>query len=423
MGRSIKLLSITNRYYLISLLLFFIIAGVLLFFIISFNLDEELDEQLYTEQVHVVNAIRSVENFNELSMPLYDNFIVKKDFTKVNRKPQIVDSLMYDDVEKEMIPFRVIRFSAQTKNARYIILIKKSKIETVDLFFGIFLSLMIVFGLFCMILYVSNSYLNRKIWSPFLETIAAIKTLNINDRDVSFNYKHSKIEELNELNSSLQKMIEQIKSDFFRMKEFSENAAHELQTPLSIIRSKLESLLQSENLNNEDAQLIDRALESTVRLSKLNQSLLLLTKIENRQFEQKQLIPISSVIDKYLELYFDLIDGKKLSVTLNKEKEFFIDINPVLSDLLISNLLGNAIKHNVQNGDIVINIKHDGLEMSNSGEAPEYATDELFSRFKKGNHAPEHLGLGLALVKEIVETCGFNISYVYKNERHTLFFH
>jgi len=423
MGRSIKLLSITNRYYLISLLLFFIIAGVLLFFIISFNLDEEPDEQLYTEQVHVVNAIRSVENFNELSMPLYDNFIVKKDFTKVNRKPQIVDSLMYDDVEKEMIPFRVIRFSAQTKNARYIILIKKSKIETVDLFFGIFLSLMIVFGLFCMILYVSNSYLNRKIWSPFLETIAAIKTLNINDRDVSFNYKHSKIEELNELNSSLQKMIEQIKSDFFRMKEFSENAAHELQTPLSIIRSKLESLLQSENLNNEDAQLIDRALESTVRLSKLNQSLLLLTKIENRQFEQKQLIPISSVIDKYLELYFDLIDGKKLSVTLNKEKEFFIDINPVLSDLLISNLLGNAIKHNVQNGDIVINIKHDGLEMSNSGEAPEYATDELFSRFKKGNHAPEHLGLGLALVKEIVETCGFNISYVYKNERHTLFFH
>jgi len=405
---------------LISLLLFFNFAGVLIFFAISYNLDQEMDEQLNTEKVHVVNAIRSVDHFNKLSIPLYDNFFVKETSADVIRKPEIFDSLMYDDVEKDMIPFRVIRFSAQTKNARYVILIKKSKIETVDLFFGIFLSLMFVFGLFCMILYVSNSYLNRKIWSPFLETIAAIKSLNINDLDVSFKYKDSQIEELNELNSSLQKMIEQIKSDYFRMKEFSENAAHELQTPLSIIRSKLESLLQSENLNNEDAQLIDQALENTVRLSRLNQSLLLLTKIENRQFEQKQRVNFTEAFDKYLEIYAEIILQREIEIKFKKNDEFVFEINPMLADILISNLLNNAIKHNFPNGEVNITIEKDLFEISNTGPAPTCSTELLFNRFKKGDQSPEHLGLGLALVKHIVETSGLIISYIYKDERHVL---
>ncbi|MFA7043115.1 MAG: HAMP domain-containing sensor histidine kinase [Bacteroidales bacterium] len=415
-----NLLSITNRYYLISLSLFFIFAGVLLFYAISYNMNEELDEQLYAEQIHVENAIKSMDHINATPLSLLDNIIVKKTSFAVNIKPEIFDSLMYDDVEKEMIPFRLIRFSAQTTNANYVIVIKESKIETSDLVISIFFSLMLVFGLFCLILYVANSYLNRKIWSPFLETISAIKTLNINNRDVSFKYQTSHIEEFNELNFSLQKMIERIESDYLHMKEFSENAAHELQTPLSIIRSKLESLLQSKNLNNEDAQLIDQALESTVRLSRLNQSLLLLTKIENRQYEQKQEVSFSSVFDKYIEFYNENILENGIEIQLNKYEDFVFEINSTLADLLISNLLSNAIKHNIQDGEVVINIEKGRFEIFNTGEEPTCSTELFFNRFKKGNHLPEHLGLGLALVKEIVETSGLQITYIYENDRHLI---
>ncbi|MDD3907251.1 MAG: HAMP domain-containing sensor histidine kinase [Bacteroidales bacterium] len=420
MGRSLNLLSITNRYYLISLSLFFIFAGVLLFYAISYNMNEELDEQLYAEQIHVENAIKSMDHINATPLSLLDNIIVKKTSFAVNIKPEIFDSLIYDDVEKEMIPFRLIRFSAQTTNANYVIVIKESKIETSDLVISIFFSLMLVFGLFCLILYVANSYLNRKIWSPFLETISAIKTLNINNRDVSFKYQTSHIEEFNELNFSLQKMIERIESDYLHMKEFSENAAHELQTPLSIIRSKLESLLQSKDLNNEDAQLIDQALESTVRLSRLNQSLLLLTKIENRQYEQKQEVSFSSVFDKYIEFYNENILENGIEIQLNKYEDFVFEINPTLADLLISNLLSNAIKHNIQDGEAVINIEKGRFEIFNTGEEPTCSTELFFNRFKKGNHLPEHLGLGLALVKEIVETSGLQITYIYENDRHLI---
>ena len=420
MGRSIKLLSIINRYYMFSLLLFFILAGFMLFYAFSFYLNEELDEQLNTERVHFMNSTQSMDTLNISSLVFLDFISVKRISPGLTIEPEKFDSSMYDKVEKEIIPFRLIRFSSQTRKANYVVVMKTPKLETRDIVNSIFLSLMIVFGLLCLILYISNLYLSKKVWSPFLKTISSIKTLNINDCDASFNYQASHIEEFNELNVSLQKMAERIQSDYFRMKEFSENAAHELQTPLSIIRSKLESLLQSKDLNNEDAQLINQALESTVRLSRLNQSLLLLTKIENRQYGQKQMVNFSEVFDKYLKLYTEMIAEKGIRLQMKKEEDFIFEINPMLTDVLISNLLSNAIKHNVLNGEVMISIKKNRFEISNTGKAPDCSTELLFSRFKKGNHSPEHLGLGLALVKEIVETSGMQISYTFENERHVL---
>lgn len=418
MGRSMKLLSIINRYYLISLLLFFILAGFLLFYAFSFYLNEENDEQLNSERIHFMKEIQSLDTLNTASSYLVNNVFVDKVSPELRIAPVLFDSLMYDEVEKTMVPFRVIRFSAQTKKANYVVAMDVVKLETGDIINSIFLSLIFIFGLLCIILYVSNLYLNKKIWSPFLGTINFIKKLNINDRDTSFNFAPTRIEEFSELNHSLQKMIERIESDYLRMKEFSENAAHELQTPLSIIRSKLESLLQSENLNNRDAQLINQALESTVRLSRLNQSLLLLTKIENRQYDQKQEVSFSNVLDKYIELYNEPILENGIQIRINKHEEFIYNINPTLADLLISNLLSNAINHNIQNGEVVINIEKDRLEIINTGEKPICSTELLFNRFKKGNNSPEHLGLGLALVKEIVETSGLQIEYTFENDKH-----
>ncbi len=420
MARTMKLLSATNRFYLMSISIFFIFAGVMLNYSIRFNLKEELDEQLCAEQVHISKAMRLMDSLSSPLLPLNDNFFVQKAKPGIIMMPVLFDSLMYDNVEKEDIPYRLIRFSAQTIRYNYIVTIKKSEIESNDLALTIFISLMLVFGLFCIMLFVSNYFFSRKLWSPFLETITVIKNLKINDRSTNVEFPTTHIQEFNELNRSLQQMLERIKSDFLRMKDFSENASHELQTPLTIIHSKLESLLQSKELNKEDAKLISQALESAVRLSRLNKTLLLLTKIENRQFEQKQTINFSEVFTKYLELYSDMISGNKLRVELNKEEEFYWNLHSVLADILISNLLGNAIKHNIQNGNLLINVKREGFQISNTGLEPEFPTELLFYRFKKSNHSSDHLGLGLALVKEIVDTNGLEISYTFQNGIHTV---
>jgi signal transduction histidine kinase len=420
MGGSMKLLSVTNRYYFFSITAFFFLAGIMLFYLIKYQLNEELNEQLMNEQAHVTKSIKKLDSLNVASLLINDNLSFKKVNSEIFLKPILFDTLLYDSIEKEIIPFRLIHFSAKTKCQNYLFTIQSSKIENEDIFFSVFLSLMLVFALFSIMLYLSNYYFSKKLWSPFLKTITNIKTININNAGNSLTFADSNIQEFSELNSSLQQMIERIKSDYLRMKDFSENASHELQTPLSIIHSKLESLLQSKELKADDAKLINQALENTVRLSRINQTLLLLTKIENRQFENTHDISFFSVFDKYIELYSDLLNEKDITVSFTHLEDFIYKIHPSLADILVSNLLSNAIKHNIRPGKIEILLYSKGFEIKNSGEEPKFPTELLFTRFKKGVSSSEHLGLGLALVKKIAETNNLHIKYNYNVGMHVL---
>ena len=415
-----KLLSAINRFYLASISLFFIVAGVMLYYSIQHHINDELDEQLRAEQVHFSNAIEHLESLRDYPSLMSDFLSVEKVLSGVHIEAVLFDSTMYSSAENEVIPFRLIRFSAQTQKETYIITIKRSEIESNDLALTIFWSLILLFGLFAIMLFVANYFFSKRLWTPFIDTIAAIKSLNINDRNASVEFPTSRIREFNQLNESLQSMLERLKSDFIRIKEFSENAAHEIQTPLAIIHTKLESLLQRKDLNIEDALIINQAMESTSRLSRLNKTLLLLTKIENRQYEEKQNVNFSTIIDKYIELYSDIISDKKLKLEINKADDFLSDFHPVLADILVSNLLSNAIMHNVDNGSLYIKVYKDGFEIRNSGEKPEFSTELLFNRFKKGNHSSDHLGLGLALAKEIAETNGLVIKYEFEAGMHII---
>ena len=415
-----KLLSITNRYNLISILLFFAFAGIILFRLIRYRLNEELNEQLYTEQIHVSRTIQSLDSIANSSLLLNDNMSVEKNATPRYIKPELFDTVIFDNVEQEEIPYRIIGFSVQAKKANYNITIKKSQIEASDLAYSIFISLMMVFGLFSLMMILTNYYFNKKLWAPFLKTIAAMKILNINDQNTVFTAPETQINEFAELNSALFQMIERIKDDYSRIKEFSENAAHELQTPLSVITTKLESILQIKDLNKGSAVLIHQAMQYTARLSKLIQSLLLLTKIENNQFNERQPVLFSSVFAKYLELYNEIMLEKNLRKELSIKEDFTFEIHPVLADILVSNLVNNAIIHNIQNGFVRISLQATEIEIINTGEVPRFPVELLFSRFKKGNQSSTHLGLGLALVKEIVETNKLRVSYIFKDGLHII---
>jgi signal transduction histidine kinase len=420
MGGSMKLLTIANRYNLISILLFFVFAGIILFRLINHQLNEELNEQLLNEQVHISRAMRSLDSIANYALLQNDNMTFNNTAKSFQLKPKLFDTIIFDSIEKEEIPYRAIRFSAQTKNSNYIITLKNSQIEATDLAYSIFISLMLVFGLFSLMLIIMNHYFSKKLWAPFLKTIASIKNFNINNRDTDFKPAETRILEFRELNDSLLQMTRKISNDYDRIKEFSENAAHELHTPLAIIRTKLESLLQSKNLNEQNAQLISHALENAVRLSKLTQTLLLLTKIENRQYEEKLSISFLSVFKRFLELYDEILNEKQIKVAINTEEDFVCEMHPVLGDIMVSNLLNNAIKHNIQNGSIIIYLSNIGIKICNSGEAPDFPTELLFNRFKKGYQSSGQLGLGLALVKEIAETNNLRSMYLFENKIHTI---
>ncbi|MBO9683183.1 MAG: HAMP domain-containing histidine kinase, partial [Flavisolibacter sp.] len=222
------------------------------------------------------------------------------------------------------------------------------------------------------------------------------------------------------LNASLNAMARKIHSDYVTMKEFTEDAAHEMQTPLAVAQTKLELLLQDTNLDASQTEAIVQATEALSRLNKLNQSLLLLAKIENQQYEAVDTINLVRTTQKYLRLFDEIIKEKQLSVETNYGESFEVKIHPFLADSLISNLIANAIKYNYNNGKLKISVANGGYCISNTSELGALDPQKLFKRFG-GTATIKNVstGLGLAIVKRIGDTHGLSVVYLFSDEMHS----
>jgi signal transduction histidine kinase len=153
-------------------------------------------------------------------------------------------------------------------------------------------------------------------------------------------------------------------------------------------------------------------------LSSLNKTLLLLTKIENNQFTENEKINLSVLINKVLLNYTDLINAKELQVNLDFKSDIVFEMNATLAEILISNLVQNAIRHNIKGGEIIIRTHENIFSIANNGEVLTINNDELFTRFKKNDASKDSLGLGLAIVESITEIYNFKVKYEFKNSMH-----
>jgi signal transduction histidine kinase len=215
-------------------------------------------------------------------------------------------------------------------------------------------------------------------------------------------------------------MIMKNRTDYKNLKEFSENASHEMQTPLAVAKGKLELMLQSKTLDEEQLSLINSAYESINHLSKMSRSLSLLTKIDNNEFTDLKEINLSEKLNNSIYDFNELLSLKSINIEHNIEPNIIIKSDPVLLQVLITNLFQNAIRHNIHKGQISVVLKKDHLEISNTGKPLKADTESMFKRFKKDNQSGETIGLGLAIVQKICTVNNFVISYKYENERHIL---
>jgi signal transduction histidine kinase len=262
-----------------------------------------------------------------------------------------------------------------------------------------------------------NYFLSKKIWKPFYKSLNSIENFDLqNSKKPEFG--ESNIIEFEKLNEALNRMSEKMLKDFSLQKEFSENASHEIQTPLAIIKSKLELLIQSENYTEEQAKLIQDISDTVNRLSRINQALLMMTKIENKQFPVKEDLDLGLVIRKHLQNFEELIAEKDIETKTNLQPSYCISMNPLLADMLVTNLISNAIKHNVSHGKFFISQTANSIIFKNTGDPLTFDPDLIFDRFRKDRQHPDSLGLGLSIVKKIAESSNIRIEYSYENEMH-----
>ncbi|MHA4810683.1 sensor histidine kinase [Flavitalea flava] len=279
----------------------------------------------------------------------------------------------------------------------------------VDSFKWILLLLLLLVGL-------SGRLISKYILAPFKRTIRVIQSFDLKKKE-PIRLPVTRTAEFRELNVFLKKMTDKALEDYQLLKEFTENASHELQTPTAIIRGKLE-LLSESDIRDDQAVLIAEMQNALEKLSRIHSSLTLLTKLENYQFETNEPVCFSQLLRETLESFEELIQLKSLTLSTQIAEEVFLALPYSLAELMLNNLVSNAIRHNSGRNDsgggtIRVFLNKTEMVIDNTGLPPSTPTHELFERFKKGNPGSDSIGIGLAIVKQICDLNQFNIVYEY----------
>ena len=404
---------------LLSISLFIYLFGVIAFYYsLRIQVDSNINREMIKRKTSLTRQMEEAHSSANQTTSRSEMVLIKP-VPKAQTSDRFKDTLIYDREEQRYQLFRQMDFAETVNSQAYEIQIFKSLEETDVLIVRIITTMTVLVILLIVTLLVVNRYSSRLVWSVFYDTIGKINRYDLNTHQ-DFMLLDSDVREFADLNRVLKIMTERIKDDYLNLKEYTENASHEIQTPLAIINSKLELLLQSGDMNEKQYKALADAYEASIRLSKYNSTLILLARIENKQFPESVKVSPEAIFNDLLENLDDLILDKKIEVVKHYMPDVTIQMNPFLAEMLIVNLVKNAVRHNVKGGKLIVGVEKNCLQVSNTG--PELPADEnlLFRRFFKSSSSPESLGLGLSIVQKICSLYGFEVSYKFEEGLHRL---
>ncbi|MEO5906762.1 MAG: HAMP domain-containing sensor histidine kinase [Saprospiraceae bacterium] len=415
-----KLITKTSYYYLAISILLFIAASAIFYFYISQILNEDITEAIAVDKNTVLNYVRTNDALPPIS-PLSEDIVTYIPIDQP-REESLVDTMLLGPLKDEYLPYRQLMFPVNVREQPYTVVLQKPLFQKDDLL-ETFATSLAFFTLFLvLILFLTSRWLSNRFWQPFYKTLGQLRKIEFHTNK-NLILEHTDTDEFRQLNEEIVKMSTRIREQYRNLKEFSENASHEIQTPLAIIRNKLELLMQSGRQSEEELKWVHDAFESASRLSRLTQSLLLLSKIENRQYTQTESVSLHELIREKLTAFDDIRSIRSLNVQLNAESEIVLTMNPHLADILISNILTNAFRHSQEGGEIRIDLKHAILIASNTGLPLTKEAASLFNRFAKDSVSSESSGLGLSIVQQICNVYHFNVKYEYADGWHRIIIH
>jgi two-component system, OmpR family, sensor histidine kinase QseC len=422
-----KLLAKYNRVNLVTTIVVMLITGFIYYQAISLILTKQLDKDLMVEE----NEIYEYVTLNHQLPQVFESTDQQISFTEA--KPGSVvrrfintvyrNKKEVDEHEKkrrghidEYESGRGLISFVEVGGKYYQTLIVESKVETEYQIKIIFAITVGVISLLLITLYISNRLLLNRLWQPFYNLLKELRVFNVADnKDIPQLY--TDIDEFKELNLAIVLMSSRVKSDYKDLKTFTENASHELLTPIAVINSKLDTLIQTDNFSPQQSKLLNDLYSAVSKLARLNQSMLLLVKIENRLVEDNQLINLRLSIEEMATQFEEIFHDKALKVNcVLNDKE--LRASSYLVDILLNNLLSNAIRHNYKGGEINIKLTNEQLLIQNTGTSAPLQNEQIFTRFHKSSDS-EGSGLGLTISRQICENLKFKLEYTFEGIYHT----
>jgi signal transduction histidine kinase len=395
-------------------------GGALLYLTIRKVIYKQIDASLITEKTIIEDQLKQTDTIPDFEATFGHQIEVKLLNYGVRNSQALKDTDIYDSASDSFIPFRYLYSTGNTIEKKgFVITIFQTLSEKNELLKDISLYMFFLFFSLLLISILINYLIARKLWSPFYSSVKIAGKFDIQS-DKPLVLPDTDIVEFNQLNDVFTAMTRKMRDDYLNLKEFSENASHEIQTPLAVIRAKADLLMQQKNLNKDSINLVKSINESTTKLLKLNQGLLLISKIENQVFHEKKQVSLKKKVEAGLENYMEIMGLKKISVEMEASDEAVVEMNETLAEVLISNLLSNAVRFNYDGGFIKCVIDKQYLRISNSGLPMKVNPEDLFRRFHKVGDNPQSVGLGLSIVKKITESYGMSIIYTCKDSIHEL---
>ncbi len=404
-----KFLTKINRHYLLTLSVLLFLTSTVGYFVLQNILTNNINEDFFEKEYAIINEIKTAGILPNLYPIIETKEISKKDSVAKSFK----EVTLRDEADNEEETYVEYTNTVKIDNRFYLITLRHSLLKTNELILAISLPLLFLLIIAFIISFITTHKLNKTVWKDLESNLVKIQNFSFSELQ-KLELKQTNIEEFDNLNKTVAALTQKLQNDYLSLKEFTENASHEIQTPISIILLNLDELLQ-QNLSEPAFKQIVATKNAVNRLSKLNKNLLLLAKINNQQFVSDKNVDTDNIIQNKIKEFSPLLKTNNLTVEYQPKDNFVLKIHPELVDILINNLFSNAINHNLNNGKIKIETSSVSLKICNTGNPNSLSNDNIFNRFTKDNS--HSYGLGLAIVKQICDTNNIEIIYS-KNEFH-----
>lgn len=418
-----KLLNQSIKYFSISLLIIISLWAVVFYFNMLSEIKSSVDEGLENYKRQIVyqaendSTLLQQHTFEEGFFTIHEILQEKA----MRFKDRYIDTMMYmqdaDDEEPELEPVRMLTTAFEHEEKYYELSIINSMVEEDDLvkemlWETIFLYVFLVVGIILL-----NNIVLRRLWKPFYDFLSQLKSYRLGNSK-QLPRVETTTKEFNDLQQAVTTLLLHSIESYEHQKQFIGNASHELQTPLAIATNKLELLIEQGNLKEQDAGSISEVLEIIQRLVRLNKSLLLLTKIENKQFLDNQLISINEIAKQSCEDLEEMASFKQVTLSIVERAELKVEMDTSLAAIIVSNLLRNAVFHNHDHGSVEVVVSEQSIRIINTGHPFPLDAEKVFTRFYKSELEQGGSGLGLAIVKAICSMYGYSVVYAFEEQKH-----
>lgn len=417
-----KLLSYTYRKLALLLFLLMAVWGVLFYYAIIDEVVDETDDTL--------------ENYGEILMEsaLHDPSILETEgslmsfykFTSISEeegrhyRQVFYDATVYIELEDEDEPVRVMCTAFRMPDGQYYELkLMISILERDDMVEAMLWYLGALFLLFLICTSIGIQLVLKGVFRPLHRLLDWLHCIQPG-KEVPPLDNPTKIREFRQLSDAALDMGNRSYKAYEEQKQFIENASHELQTPLAIVRGKVELLAESEGMTEQQMEQLDEIYATLGRAVKLNKSLLLLSRIENGQYTEMEDVSVDEILDELLPDLMDIYEHKQVRLIRKREEQpFIIRCNHSLAQILVSNLVKNSLLHNREGGELQVFTTPTSLVIKNTGDVP-LDGEKLFRRFYHGmDGKKDSTGLGLAIARSIALSSSLKLTYEWQDGMHT----